>query len=367
MRKTAARTFLTLGLVALGGCDETTSQSPDSIVLDAAVGDAAAGSDAEADWYWPKVPDAGPGKKIGEPCKTNTECADKICVEIKPVGQICTRSCKLSQQDCPQGFYCAVGPFGSDVCVPGAPCSKPDAGPTPDAAPVDAGPASDGGAGVLTRTPIGSPQWEVTDLQFVAAPGGFVANNNTEGLKSAMKILSKHIFFSSGCYGFGPDPQKCHSPKGELAAGAMAAGYALTGFTTSDLVAPKAIHFLLTLSPKDEWGPSPCSSCEPVIPDSLFDIAFDGDLYRDGTLVDKDFDGTFCPVYQLAPGFAGKNFDHLHLAFLESSEFITPAPGTYELKFKLTDAQGKGWNVSKSFVVTGSIADAGVPDGAAKD
>jgi hypothetical protein len=141
--------------------------------------------------------------------------------------------------------------------------------------------------------------------------------------------------------------------------GVSAAGFKNTGCVpASDLNAPSGLIISALFVPSSTAGSGvsfevPTSG--PVITGTL---DMDGDLYRNGAVIDANFNFTFSKasfVYDYKPPFAAQGgFKHLIMNWYENNAFaagVALTPGNYEFRLKITDYVN-ATSQSIKFVVT---------------
>ena len=94
----------------------------------------------------------------------------------------------------------------------------------------------------------------------------------------------------------------------------------------------------------------------PVIPHFKFPIQVDGDLFRDGRVLDRTLDyPARAHLPQIGSEPAAQGISHLILGFAENSSLAgapyVPPDGDYEYRVSMIDKMGEGWNVSVPFKV----------------
>lgn len=190
-----------------------------------------------------------------------------------------------------------------------------------------------------------APTFELGDWQ--------IARVDSDVLSAALAVLPQHAWFpDQGVLG----PAAAHPApySGELAAGYAGAGLISTNqFSVADWTAPASLMFMGMMVPGAEApnGASPDYADGPLVDVQDPGWLVDANLYRNGALVDGDFDSLYPPLSALTPAQTGDNYSHVPLAFGESTEFIPGLPGNYELHVRVLDAQFNGWDVVIPFVV----------------
>jgi hypothetical protein len=194
-----------------------------------------------------------------------------------------------------------------------------------------------------TLTQIGNPIWKPTNFYMFSAPGG----NDDQIFQVFQMVFAQHSF--------GPDdPYVPHTNfSTEIGENLAAAGiHTQTTFTQQEFAGtPLAVHFGWTYVPtSDATGITrDFPSGGPIIPNSVFPIQEDGDLFLNGQLVDPEFDLT-------QQGF---NQDWSHFATLNTTHagYLDPGlntVGSYLYRETDLDVFGNGWTIEIPFTVVSS-------------
>jgi hypothetical protein len=205
-----------------------------------------------------------------------------------------------------------------------------------------------------TRSKIGSPKWE---------PTGVVA------IPSTMPSLEGYLTFLDGLTGpnhafdendFIIGPAIAHPGPYNDELYQLAIAKSITPkqtFTKAEFTDPSGVTIMLNIVPSAgaAIGSSFDFASGPIIANSLFPIAVDGDMYREGVMYDNAFDSSYPGYPGMNPPIAKDGPSHLVWFFGENSSFgplNTPATGSFEFKLKITDSGGAGWNLTVPFTVT---------------
>ncbi len=98
---------------------------------------------------------------LGSPCQNDIQCTSEICVSVPGRGYLCSQTCNLSPDNCPDGYRCAQSNVGG-LCIPDddtpiTPDPPPDTPPPP--AKKDLGEPCDGNeecqSGICGKTATG--------------------------------------------------------------------------------------------------------------------------------------------------------------------------------------------------------------------
>jgi len=205
------------------------------------------------------------------------------------------------------------------------------------------------------RTKIGSPSWEPTGLTAIA---GQVGSTTPDVFISFLgNLVAPNHAFDENDFVIGPAIAHPGPYDDEVGTLAEEKGFRpKQTFHASEFTAPGGIVILLNLVPSKgaPVGSSFDFASGPIIPNALFPIAVDGDLFRDGVLYDPFFDSSYAGYLGMTPPILRDGPSHLPWFFGENSGFgppNVPATGKYEFKLKITDATGAGWQVQMPFSV----------------
>ena len=206
-----------------------------------------------------------------------------------------------------------------------------------------------------TRTKIGAPSWEPTGVTAIAGQVG----STTPDIFLAFlnSVVSPNHAFDDNDFIIGPAIAHAGPYDDEVGSLAKAKGFTpKQTFRASEFTAPGGIVILLNLVPSAgaPIGSSFDFASGPIIPNALFPIAVDGDLFRNGELYDAFFDSSYAGYLGMTPPILKDGPSHLPWFFGENSGFgppDVPATGKYEFKLKITDNTGAGWLVQMPFKV----------------
>jgi hypothetical protein len=223
----------------------------------------------------------------------------------------------------------------------------------------DAGPdgAETCGAPIVDPEQVtGSPNWTSVAWAVFVGPLG-TANDSLTTLNATFSTVWK----PNHAYDTGFDQFKsvvAHAPPydGELASGLSQAGFASTGCVpASAFVAPSGVLISAILVPS-ATAPTGASfevaSPGPIIPGTL---GVDGDLLRDGVVIDSAFDSQYVKAGALY-GYTGAYDGHRHviLNFAENTDFSGGAAltaGDYAFRVKIGDGSGSMTSQTIHFTV----------------
>jgi hypothetical protein len=147
----------------------------------------------------------------------------------------------------------------------------------------------------------------------------------------------------------------------ELSAGMIAGGYMNQAVFTPDAITlhPNGVYFAFMLVPDPGiTGSSRDFGSGPVIPNSIFPIANNVDVWLDGVLVDRTPGAD--AIVPVQPRDVGKDGTS-HLEFIQAIWFpwdddLTVGPlGNYEIRLSIRDVGGSGWDMVAPFQVVPAI------------
>jgi hypothetical protein len=126
-------------------------------------------------------------------------------------------------------------------------------------------------------------------------------------------------------------------------------------FTTAEFAGPTGALFTMNLVPGSSApvGSSVDFQAGPIIPNALFPIQIQGDLFLEGTVYDAGFDGAIYGYDAYVPPILVDGASHVMLWFPENSSFyprVAPQ-GDYLYKFSVLDTTGAGWVIEVPFTV----------------
>lgn len=241
---------------------------------------------------------------------------------------------------CPVGSICANGSCSGVSTACSGPATLPVVG---------------------AETVTGTPSWTASSWSVYAAPCGSVANNAYEFTQSTVKVWSPlHVLDSV------KNTFKCavaHAPPytNELSDGLLAAGFQSSGcFLEKVWQAPSGL-IVSTLLVASATAPMGVSFETPTTQAPIIDfstLSIDADLYRDGVLIDPNFDSSYpkaAYVYDYQPPFdtGSGGYRHLPLNFGENDSLsggVALTPGNYSFVAKLSDGSN-GTSQTVSFVI----------------
>jgi hypothetical protein len=210
------------------------------------------------------------------------------------------------------------------------------------------GGSAEAAAPVVPLTKIGNPSWKPVDFQLFSAP----ATPFFETFGNVYNNLLPYDTPLASTYVPHPGPYDT-----ELSENAAAAGY-----VSHTLFPPEAltldpnglyIGFMLVPDP-GTIGSSRDFASGPVIPNSVFPIASNGDIWLDDVLVDRLLGADF---FQSVGSRDADKVGTSHLEFLQAiwhpwDDDLTVGPlGRYDFRLSIRDNSGAGWDGHMRFRV----------------
>lgn len=233
-----------------------------------------------------------------------------------------------------------------------------DAGPRPDAGPDETACISSAVVPMCTRRPGGMPLWEPVDPQVFVGPMGTMASMFAEAQTfEGMWLMPNHQFDIAHSLA-APAMQHAGPYTGDLST--MLSTHGITAsrvLTEAQYTAPSGVWISMVLVPSTgaPTGSSFDSDSGPIIPNDIFPIAIDCDLFQDGLPYDMNFDSMYPAYNDTSPPAPKDGWSHIILVFAENTEFAPPmvaATGDFELRCAFADNTGmNGWVVTVPFRV----------------
>jgi len=258
----------------------------------------------------------------------------------------------------------------------------PDAGAPQDGGSIDAGPrdagdmevedagsalsedggTSDGGAEAddvaATLDRVGSPLWKPVGLVQSVAVIGTWFDNYAAYLALGECLLSPNHSYDNVNGGFGPGQAHAAPYDSEIIDAASGCGLVQgAAFAEGDFFSAEGggVVLSLLLVPEEGGltGSTPDYATGPVISDGLFPLTVDGAVFKDGELVDDDFDEPYASLS--SRGGTEDGFSHVPLSWACSPDSFEPVGesyvGAYGWLVARRDANGDGWDVRVPFEI----------------
>jgi uncharacterized protein YjbI with pentapeptide repeats len=195
-------------------------------------------------------------------------------------------------------------------------------------------------------TQIGNPIWKPVDFLLFSAPATPFAQQAAQIFDTILPNDDFNAYIPhSGPY------------DSELSTGALAGGYVTKSLFTPQAISlnPNGVYFIYMLVPQPGvTGDSRDFESGPVIPNALFPILNNVDVWLDGVLVDRT------PGADAVINVAQLDVDNVGISHLEVMQAIwhpwdddlAIGPlGRYDLRVSIRDASGSGWNAVVPFRV----------------
>jgi uncharacterized protein YjbI with pentapeptide repeats len=200
----------------------------------------------------------------------------------------------------------------------------------------------------IQLTKIGAPVWKPVDFQLFSAP----ATPFDQEFGQVYGALLPYDTPLATTY-------IPHAPPydTELSAGMIAGGYVSQSVFTPDAITlhPNGVYFAYMLVPAPGiTGSSRDFAAGPVIPNSLFPLAANYDVWLDGVLVDRAPGAdAITPVQPRDVGHDGtSHLESLQVFWHPWDDDLTVGPlGSYDLRASLRDVGGSGWDIVAQFRV----------------
>jgi hypothetical protein len=210
-------------------------------------------------------------------------------------------------------------------------------------------PGGSGGGPVLnvSQLAVGEPSFNVVGFQLFSAPLGTVTTEFVERKATTEAVLPYEEFLLDLDLLAPREPaEPPYDNKLEL--GVLAAGFEnKERYAIGEWVAPKGIYLAALLVPVagSAQGSSADFEAGEIIPNDIFPITVDVDLWKGGAVFDEDFDFDYPRTEDLQPGTSYDGYSHMPLFFWRNTDMIPADPDTYQFRMRVVDAQGNGWRV----------------------
>jgi hypothetical protein len=204
---------------------------------------------------------------------------------------------------------------------------------------------------------IGEPTWVPVDVSLFSTPVGDATNRYAEFLRFVeTDFYPAHPWYTDGQ--FGPGTAHAGPYDTEIAERLSSAGIVpKRTFTPVELSSPNGIVLLLTLAPAPSSvarGSSPDGPDGPILPARLFPMYVDGDVFREGVLLDPANDSRVGAPDMYSPPVIVDGWSHVLVGLVTNNRsFVrgTVDPGSFVFRVTLVDNRSNGWRVQVPFTV----------------
>ncbi len=202
----------------------------------------------------------------------------------------------------------------------------------------------------------GTPNWTAVAWAVFVAPLGTIDSPPATLAASESAVWAPKHVYDTGMNTFKSAVPHAPPYDGELAAGLAQTTFVNTGcFPASAFQAPSGVFVAGILVPS---ATAPTGSSYEVASDGPIisgELVVDGDLLRNGVVIDPAFDSTYPPaktIYGGTVAYAG--YRHMILNFAENSDFSGGAAltaGDYTFRVKISDGSGSSTSQLIHFTV----------------
>jgi hypothetical protein len=203
-------------------------------------------------------------------------------------------------------------------------------------------------------TQLKTPVWRFASAVLSVAPIGSAALGNESYFEWLAKLFSPQHQLVDYIYG----PGLSHPPPYDdelFQLLTVAGGTPQQSFTAAEFGAPNGIALMLTMAPNANApvGSSVDFDSGPIIPNQLFPLFIDGNLYRNGVLYDGEFDNFYPGYNSLSTPIEKDGPSHSILLFAENSSYVPniESAGSYVFRISVVDASEAGWVLDVPFTV----------------
>lgn len=206
-----------------------------------------------------------------------------------------------------------------------------------------------------TLTKIGSPLWQPTGA--IALAGDVGSTTPDLFIDFTSDLVEPNHAYDANDNIIGPAVAHAGPYHDEVYTLALAGGETpKQAFTAAEFTAPNGVVIMLNIVPTAgaPTGSSFDFASGPIMPNAIFPLAVDGDVFREGVMYDQYFDSSFPGYSGLTPPIVKDGASHLLWFFGEDNFFgpaNTPTTGAYEFRLKITDSNNAGWNLTMPFTV----------------
>jgi hypothetical protein len=199
-----------------------------------------------------------------------------------------------------------------------------------------------------------TPAWTVAGALMTAAPVGSPESGTDAYYEWLGTLLSPNHESIDGLYGPGiPHAPPYDEEPFQLLT--IAGGKPQQNFTEAEFGGLNGVALLISVVPRvtAPSGSSADFDSGPIMPNDLFPLYIDGDLYRNGVIYDAVFDGFYQGYDALSTPIEKDGPSHLIIPFGENSSYFpeVQAQGHYVFRISIVDSLEEGWVIDVPFTV----------------
>jgi hypothetical protein len=208
-----------------------------------------------------------------------------------------------------------------------------------------------------TLTAIGKPAWGPVAAMMTTATVGSAQTGPDDYIAWMGQLHSpRHVFYPAE-FLFGPGTPHPPPYADELAVAVAADNLApRQTFTISEFSAPRGVslNMIIAATQGAPLGKSPDFAKGPILPNALFPLSIDGDIYLNGSMYDPNFDSTYPGYPSFNPPIDAAGPSHMAWGFGENASFApagSTSIGSYDFQLIVKDSSGNGWEIHVPFTV----------------
>lgn len=198
----------------------------------------------------------------------------------------------------------------------------------------------------ISLTQVGSPTWKPGDFQLFTAPASPFPNAFLDTLDEMLPLEGPGV----ATYTPHPGPYNTELSTNRAAAGFVNQQVFQQSAITFD---PNGVYFMYMMLPDPGvTGSSRDFASGPIIPNSLFPITSNAQMWLDGNQVETLQDNLLLNVRNGDLPYQGQSHRApSQVVWYPWADSNAGPLGSHELRMSLRDNQGNGWNISAPFTV----------------